>query len=141
MEPQAYSWTCSVCTYTWVINATGTDPTLDRYTAGEDIIGHPECVNSSYGLMSSQCMIDAFSYYGLNSREYWLTFDEAWALAGKTTGGLSGGGWYHWVGIRGQSGSNIWIANSAPGYKGVWDELSRSQFNSLGPFKAIALVP
>jgi hypothetical protein len=52
---------------------------------------------------------------------------------------MSRANWY-WVAIRGVQGSNIWIANSAPGYKGVWDTLSREDFNRLGGFSVIWLV-
>jgi hypothetical protein len=44
---------------------------------------------------------------------------------------------YHFMGIRGVSGADIWVANSAPSYDGVWDNLSRERFNALGPVSLI----
>lgn len=141
MPPQVYDWTCSVCSYTWVLNATAVAPNLSREAAGE-IIGYPSCVNETYGLMSAQCLIDAYATFGLAARQAWVTFDQAYAIAQQTTGQLNGIGWYHFVAIRGVDASELgtlWIANSAPGYRGVGDVLTREQFNALGPFQAIYL--
>jgi len=137
MQPQTYNWTCSVASFTWVINATGTAE-LDRATAGQ-IIGYPRCVNETYGCMSAQCLIDAYAHFGLESYQAWVTFDQAYAIAQHTTGQLNGMGWYHFVALRGVTGGQLWIANSAPGYRDVGDTLSRAQFEALGPFQAIYL--
>jgi hypothetical protein len=37
-------------------------------------------------------------------------------------------------------GSNLWIANSAPGYKGIYDVLSRYDFDRLGGFSVVWLT-
>jgi len=49
---------------------------------------------------------------------------------------LSGAAYYHHVAVRGVSDGAIWIANSAPGYRNVWDTLNRSQFSALGSWRA-----
>ena len=137
-----YEWTCSICSFTWVIQATGTDPTLTREQAGL-IIGYPNCVNETYGLMSAQCMIDAFSHYGLKSKQEWVTYDQAYAIMREHTGVINPVGMYHFMACRGVDGMDIgdlWVANSAPGYRGVYDTLNRSTFNSLGPTQLIYLI-
>jgi hypothetical protein len=53
---------------------------------------------------------------------------------------LNGLGWYHFVAIRGTYGDELWVANSAQSYDGVYDTVSRAQFNSLGPFQVVRLV-
>jgi hypothetical protein len=139
MAPQENSWICSVCTYTWCIQATGTNPTLSRESAMA-IIGYPNCVNEMYGLMSSQCMINAFLEMNIVAREAWVTFDQAYAIAREYTGGISPSGMYHWMAIRGVTNDGqLWVANSARGYDGVYDTISRSQFNAYGPVKVIYL--
>lgn len=138
MAPQQYNWTCSICSYTWVINATGTDPGLTRDEAAQ-IIGYPNCVNETYGLMSADCMINAFKYYALNAKQAWVTYDQAYAIMEQTTGVINPLGMYHFMAMRGVS-NDLWVANSAPGYHGVYDSLSRSQFNALGPVQVIYLV-
>lgn len=142
MPLQAYNWTCSVCSITWVIQATGTalqdwDIYDARYAVGE-VMGYPNCVNQTYGCMSDQCVIETLATYGLVARQAYVTFDQAYALARTNTGTINPAAMYHFMGIRGISGSDIWVANSAnPGYMGVYDTLSRSQFNALGPVSVI----
>ena len=128
-----------MASFQWVIGATSTSA-VDRYACGE-IIGYPACVNETYGCMSADCLIRAYRDFGLNAHQKWVTFDEAYAIARETTGQLNGVGWYHYVAIRGVHGPDIWIANSAEGYRGIYSTLSRSQFNSLGPFQVVYLDP
>jgi hypothetical protein len=127
-----------------VLQATGTayvgvDPYTAREQAGQ-VLGYPQCVNETYGCMSAQCLIDTYASFGLEAYQAWVTFDQAYAIASTSTGQLNGTGWYHFVGIRGVSGGELAIANSAEGYRGVYSTLDRAQFNALGPFQAIYLA-
>lgn len=139
MAPQQYDWTCSVCTFTWCIQSTGADPALSRTDAG-NVIGYPDCVNEVYGLMSSECLINAFAQYGFHAVEEWCSFDRAMYLASMYTGGISPQAMYHWMALRGTTDGQLWVANSARGYKGIYDTMSRSQFDSLGPVKLVYLL-
>jgi hypothetical protein len=138
MPPQSADWTCSACSLAWVLRATAADTTADEWTTVYQI-GTPQNINSTYGLMdgSGSQLQRVLADYNLDSEQSWLTFDQAYAIAGSNTGMMSGGAWYHWVAIRGVSGNNIWIANSAPGYMGVSDILSRADFQRLGPFSVV----
>ncbi len=142
MAPQENAWSCSVCALDWVLRATKVAPASTR-TQALNAIGYPENVNETWGLMDGggSELRRVYSSYGLKSTQGWLTFDDVYAAAGSTTGQMSGGKWYHWVAIRGRDGNNLWIANSAPGYQGVRDSLSRDDFNRLGPFSVVLLVP
>ena len=139
MAPQYYDWTCSCCSLDWVLEATGCRGS-DRYLTTMEI-GYTQNVNPQYGLMdgSGAELQRVLGDYGLPSQQDYLGFDAVHELAGWTTGMMSGQNWYHWVALRGQSGGNLWIANSAPGYKGVWDILSRDDFNRLGGFSVVWL--
>ncbi|HYW89272.1 MAG TPA: hypothetical protein VFB50_15985 [Chloroflexota bacterium] len=132
-----------MCSITWVLQATHSAYVgEDIYAAREKVqavLGVPECVNPTYGCMSGQCVIDCFAKYGLQTKLDWLTFDQAYALARVATGCLSGTAWNHYVGIRGVSGEALYVANSAPGWMGVRDVLTRRDFERLGPFKCIYL--
>lgn len=141
MAPQYYQWTCSVCSLDWVLQAAGLTETSDRYSVGEQI-GHPDNVNAQYGLMdaSGSALQAVLEDYGQNSESARLGFDEVYARVLETTGCMSGGAWYHWVALRGTSGGDLWIANSAPGYKGVWEILTRADFERLGPFNVVLLT-
>ena len=145
MPNQAYEWTCSVCSATWVLQATGTayaDSNIydARYAVGERM-GYPNCVNEVYGCMSTQCIKDVLTSYGLKVGSAYVTFDQAYAIMEGTTGTINPQGMYHFMGMRGVSGGELWVANSAPGYRGVYDTLNRSQFNSLGPVELVYLIP
>ncbi len=78
--------------------------------------------------------------YGQETSQSWIDFDTTYDLAQGTTGMMSGAAFYHWVAIRGVRGDKLWIANSAPGYQGIWDELSRADWNRLGGWSVVWLV-
>jgi hypothetical protein len=136
------NWTCSACALAWLERAT-----LENESATEasaiDEIGYPDNINATYGLMdgSGSQLQRVLEDYGLTTQQAWLAYDQVYAIAEQTTGCMSGGAWYHWVSLRGVDGPNLWIANSAPGYKGVYDTLTREQFNNLGPFSVVYLLP
>lgn len=136
MDPQLYNWTCSVCSYTWVIQSTKTDLSLTRDVAAE-LIGYPECVNETYGLMSAQCLIDAFAFYEVPARQGWYTFGEAFSICTAHTGVINPIGMYHFMAIRGIQGDKIWVANSAQGYRGIHDTLDKWDYDELGPTQLI----
>jgi hypothetical protein len=78
--------------------------------------------------------------YGVATDQGWLDFDTTYSIAAMTPGMMSGAAYYHWVGIRGVQGSTLWVANSAPGYKGIWDNIGRDDFARLGGFSVVWLV-
>ena len=143
MPPQSANWTCSACSLAWIERATMEYEGATEASATAQI-GVPQNINPTYGLMDgsgAQLQRVLVDDYGVNSEQNWVTFDQAYAIAGQSCGMLGGSNWYHWVGVRGVQGNNLWIANSAPGWYGVYDTLTREQFNSLGPFSLVYLVP
>jgi hypothetical protein len=109
---------------------------MSRETATA-IIGYPDCVNETYGLMSADCMIKAFEKEGLVAKQAWVTFEQAYSICQQYTGVINPIGQYHFMGIRGVESSTIWVANSAQGYMGVWDNLDYERFIALGPVQVI----
>jgi hypothetical protein len=99
-------------------------------------------VTPSIGLCDASgiALRNVLSSYGQATEQGWLDFDTVYSIASTGTGMMSGASWYHWVALRGVQGSTLWIANSAPGYKGIWDNLSRDDFNRLGGFSVVWLV-
>ena len=140
MAPQYYDWTCAACSLDWVLTSTWARHS-DRYLTTMEI-GYTENINGTYGLMdrSGSELRRVLGDYGLPSQQGYLDFDAVYELAQHTTGMMSGEAWYHWCALRGTSGTNLWIANSAPGYKGVHDILSREDFERLGGFSVVWLV-
>jgi hypothetical protein len=103
---------------------------------------YPTGVNETYGLTSIQYMITAFQSHGFQVGWKWCTFDEAYSICRDHTGVINPVGMYHFMAIRGIDGTDIgdiWVANSAPGYKGIYDSISRSSFNQLGPTQLVWL--
>ena len=148
MPAQDASWSCSACALAWVLRATGLNPSASEASEIAEIGYCPNCSGGGCNISSALGLCDAsgpalravYSKYGQATEQAWLEFDTVYARALETTGQMSGAAWYHWVSLRGVQGPNLWIANSAPGYKGVWDTLSRDQFNSLGGFSVVWLV-
>jgi hypothetical protein len=143
MAAQAYEWTCSVCSLTWCLQSTGTayvgDDVYDARAQAGVQLGYPDCIDEVYGLKSAACLVDVFAGYGLSARQAWVTFDQAYAIAAQTTGCINPIGMYHFMAIRGADQGAIAVANSAPGYMGVYSSLDRAQFNALGPVQVIYL--
>jgi hypothetical protein len=146
MPGQLYDWTCSACSTEFVERALGFPRGEDIFTNREAVvyaIGYTHNINPSYGLMDSsgsQLRRVIKEQTGRDSRQGYLGFDDTYALAAHAPGLMSGAAWYHWVAIRGVQGSTIYIANSAPGYKGVYSNLDQGDWNALGPFSVIFLV-
>lgn len=142
MDPQVYEWTCSICSFQWVINSLASAGAailpITREEAGQ-VIGYPECVNETYGLMASQCMVDAFATFGLKAVATYVTFEQAYSIMSKHTGVINPQGMYHFMGCRGVAQGGLWVANSAPGYYGIGEFMGRTDFNSLGPVEVIYL--
>jgi hypothetical protein len=143
MAPQVYDWTCSACSLDWVLRATGLAPEHTRPEAINEI-GYPDNINPEYGLMDASGAALWAVYEDLYAQPAglsWLDFDATYDLAQHTTGQIGGQAWYHWVALRGTTGDGaLWIANSAPGYRGIHDVLSRQDFNRLGPFSVVWLT-
>ena len=146
MPAQLYDWTCSACSLEWVKRSTGLiAPPDDIYASRQTTvaeIGYPDHINPQVGLTdaSGSALQSVLELYGQETSQSWLDFDTVYDLAQGTTGLMSGASWYHWVSLRGVQGSNLWIANSAPGYKGVYDVLSPYDFQRLGGFSVVWLV-
>jgi hypothetical protein len=140
---QVYDWTCSACATEWTERAVWEARGDDVYTNREQVvyaIGYPNNISSSVGLhdgSGAQLQRVLSEHAGLNTQQGWLNFDQAVSIYSNTLGLGSGGAYYHWVAFRGVSGSNLWISNSAPGYRGIWDELSRYDYDRLGPWSCI----
>jgi len=148
MPGQLYDWTCSACSLEWTKRAVGLiAPPTDIYGSRETTvyeIGYPDNINATYGLMdgSGSHLARVLADYGQDTNQaQGVSFDDVYLLAQDGTPAMmSGAAWYHWVSVRGVQGNTLWIANSAPGYKGVWDNLSREDFNRLGGFSVVWLT-
>lgn len=140
MAPQVRNWTCSICATDWTLRATGLNPysTREQVTAE---IGYPNCVDEYSGLRDGACVVRVFADYGVDAVQEWVSdFDRAYQLCSETAGLVDSIGMYHFMAIRGVTDNHLWVANSALGYRGVYETISRDQFLNLGPWKLVWLV-
>lgn len=141
MPPQSQSWTCSACSIDWVARATNLDPDSNR----EKVVGglgYPNCINADVGLADTQCAVDYMRAWDVPVLREWFDFDHAYDVASHATGLLNSTTWQHFVAIRGTSGPDIWVANSARGYRGIYDLISRAQWDLwAGSWQVVYLVP
>jgi hypothetical protein len=147
MPGQLYDWTCSACSTEFVERAVGYARGGDVYGNRESVvyaIGYTHNINGTYGLMDgsgAQLQRVIKEQTGYDSQQGYLGFEEVYALGSSGTPALmSGAAWYHWVALRGVQGDSLWVANSAPGYKGIYDHLSREDFARLGGFSVVWLT-
>jgi hypothetical protein len=134
---QAQNWTCSAASAAWVLQASGI------YRQEQDVV---EQLQKIGGINSDQGLLDAsmgglervMNGYGLTvARETGVSWERLTQIAGKSPAQINGNAWNHHSGLRGFDGTNLQLANPAPGWMGVGQEMSRQQFNNLGPFNVM----
>jgi len=147
MPAQEASWSCSACALAWVLRATGLNSSATEQSEINELGYCPTCaagcgISSSLGLCdaSGPALREVYANYGQDTAQAWLDFDTVYELATHTTGQMSGTAFYHWVAIRGVQGETIWVANSAPGYKGIYNNLSRADWQRLGGWSVVWLT-
>lgn len=138
--PQTRDWTCSACSLAWLNRALSIDHATDEWSA-VDYIGEPANINSTYGLMdgSGQRLVECLTEQGAPAWNGWFTFETTYRLADSMPLLIGGVAWNHWVGVRLAQDGALLLANSAPGWGGVTDQLWVDDFERLGPFAVVAV--
>lgn len=149
-QQQDADYDCSQESAQWCLRAWGRSP--DDAWMTDSLISEG-VMSPALGLLdaSGAGMADWFNrHYGgpedgyLASNNGSVSFDEVAAEAGEGVHPLMLGGrsFYHWVGCRGYESSRdlLLIANSARGYQGVYDSLSRQQWAALGSWSLVRLT-
>jgi len=142
MPAQQYDWTCSVRTAWWMLASIGCPDGVEQI--GNEML-NLGIVTPAYGLMDAsgyglaKYLSEKSGYPCDNQSE--IGFEELKSgTVGQYPYGAGGRRWYHWIGVRYWGNDVFEIANSAPGYKGVYQTLTESQFYDLGPFSAVWLM-
>ena len=93
-------------------------------------------VNEQYGSPADG------GYLASNEAEATWEMVTAEAAALKHPIALGGRAFYHWVGVRNfdTSSNTLLLANPAPGYQGVYDTLTRSHWDALGPWSYVRVT-
>jgi hypothetical protein len=139
MAPQTFGWTCSICATDWLLRATGLDPYSSREKVALELGW--DCVDPYSGLKDTQCLVRLLEQFGVSAQQEWVSWDRALELAGSTAYILNSTSWYHFTGGRGVTDwGGLWIANSASGYRGIYDTVDESQWNSLPGWQMVWIV-
>jgi len=140
MPPQQSDWTCSACSLAWGLRALSLWNDCTEADA-VDAIGTPDNINSAVGLVdgSGNALATVVRRYGVSATTCWPDWDTLCAMTAKHALLIGGLGWYHWVGVRSAELGTLYIANSAPGWMGVFGELYPDDCARLGPFAAVVI--
>lgn len=107
----------------------------------------PSRISPTYGLLdaSGAGLVSCLAELGISAQNNAdASFQAVMDAAGYQPMAIGGRYWGHWVAVRmgsdaaGLTGSRtLALMNPSPGYKGIEQTLSSTQFDQLGPFSAI----
>lgn len=147
-------WSCLPTSLRWALTALGRKPGPSYI---EDLMVRDGVVSKDLGLLDATGA-GAAAWIGKSGPEYYgddgfygnhepsVSFDWV-ALEGDHAypiliGGRRWGDGGHWSGVRGYDAGRdmLLLANPAPGWAGVGQEMTRAQFDALGPFSAVRVL-
>lgn len=139
IDVQDEPWTCSVYAADWCLRSLGVES--DNETLELEMLARGT-VTPEFGLMDARG-------YGLANvlRDHLpsgtdvqineaVTWDWLVDVAGAGPIALGGRAWNHWCAVR-RDGLGLLLANSAPGWMGIWQTLTHADFDRLGSFSAV----
>jgi hypothetical protein len=139
---QAYDWDCSAAATAWMGRATGwgwqeTDVAFEFVRAG---IATPRLgLLDGTGVGIVRWLADQ-PYPATNQRAQYQ--DVIDLVVGGCPCIIGSSAWYHWSGVRAVSDSGLLLlANSAPGWAGIWQSMDRTRFDTFGDFYAVFPQP
>jgi predicted chitinase len=132
---QSGDWQCSACSVTWMLRSVGRQVDQDEVC---ELLG-PARISPGQGLLdgSGAGLVAFLGELGLQAKAAWLDFDAVLERAGHQPLAIGGSAWYHWSAVRGRDGDVLLLANPAPTWRGVGDEMTRDEFEQQGPFAAV----
>ena len=145
---QTADWTCSCASSAWLLNSVG-DARLGRPWNEWDVVDalrsatYPGAVSPDYGLARAdmydlETMFNSLGYQCL--RKQYLTRDDILAWSGRYPLQINGQRWYHHSGARTVGPGVIYLANPAPSWKGVGQEMTADEAAAWGSFNGMAVV-
>lgn len=145
---QTADWTCSCASSAWLLNALG-DGQLGREWNEWDVVDtlraatYYGAVSPDYGLARAD-MYDLevmFNTLGYDvDRVVHAALSDALALVGTYPTQANGAAWYHHTGMRAFGPGVILLANPAPSWKGVGQELSASEAGAWGSWNLMSVL-
>jgi len=147
-HPQNADWDCSQESLEWCLwsySRTPDDSWMEAsLQAGGYVTPAVGCTDAS-GAGLARWLNEEYSEYGyLASNQTNVSFDQVKDEAGQHVHpiAIGGAGWYHWSAVASYDVmlDRLELRNSANGYMGVYQTMSRAQFAALGPFNLVRLT-
>jgi hypothetical protein len=135
---QSDDWSCSVASAAWMLHSLGI---AEAYPALEAAMVQAGLVSPQHGLEvgSGGPLADWLgATFHLNT-EHCFPVTWAWLLgvAGRCPIMIGSGALYHWVAVTDTDGTTLTLANPAPGYRGLGDTMTETQFNYWAPWACV----
>ena len=144
ITPQPDPWSCAVRSAQWLLRSIGRNPGdawIVQHLLDEGI------VTREHGLMdASGATLAAWLTREYGAEMGWtaasaplVTFDDVRAGAGVNPTLIGGRRWNHWSGVRGYDAARdlLLLANPSDGWQGIYQTMTREQFDALGTFSAV----
>lgn len=142
-DRQDYPWDCAAASTAWCLRAIGREMSEQDVIAG---LG-PSRISASLGLLDSSGagLVEYLGELGITAENTAnADWDDVVAAAGFQPMVIGGRNWNHWVAVRIGGGAMgdpdfpyLALMNPAPGWMGVDQVLSITQFDELGEFSAV----
>jgi hypothetical protein len=146
---QTADWTCSCAALAWVMNALGVEAPdggkWDEWVGVEELrrVAGANAVSPSYGLAYASGVDLEAVYYDYGFKVTRVAYPD-WATTSyvleRTIGQMGGARWYHWTGVRGTDGENFNLANPAPSWKGVGQQMDSYEWDTWGGWNLVAIT-
>ena len=145
---QTADWTCSCASSAWLLNSLG-DDRLGRDWNEWDVVDalraatYPGAVSPEYGLARAdmydlETMFRALGYVAV--RRQYLTREDLLAWAGAYPLQINGARWYHHSGARTLGPGVLYLANPAPSWHGVGQEMTADEAAAWGSWNGMVIV-
>lgn len=132
---QTGDWQCSAASSAWVLRSVGISWSQD------DVVRWlgPRNITEATGLQegSGRKLAELFRERGLTADFGSISWERAIEMAGKQPFCMGGGAWNHWTAVRGTDGQRLLLANPAPNWRGVGQEMDREEWNTWGGWNAV----
>lgn len=143
VEIQDVPWDCAAASLAWALNAFGYPISEAEVVAG---LG-PSRISPTYGLLdaSGAGLVGYLAELGISAQnDPDASWEEVETAAGFQPMVIGGRVWCHWSGVRmgsscfrGTPGSDLLLANPAPGWYDIGQWIGPYDFERVGSFSAV----
>lgn len=145
---QNHDWDCSEEAIRWCLLAWGRTPDdswMEASLIQAGVVTPASGCTDASGAGLASWVNREYAEFGYRAENEPYTDFDAVATEARTHKhplAIGGRGWYHWSGVRGYDEllDCLQLANPANGYRGVYQTLSRAQWDQLGPFSLVRVT-